>query len=98
MLTVTVKHSMRVDRLYLLRRPRDDLTKYYNNMCIRGYLYNIHQYHSKEVFIQCTNGTEGEPFLRTDVTPNRIEFEVKKIVDRIIIDGSDYRCSFVWDL
>ena len=91
---------MRVMRLYLLRRPRDDLEKYYNNMCIRGYLYNIHQYRSKKVFEQCTwtNGTHGEPFLKIDVTPNRIEFEVMKIVDQIVIHGDHYRCSFVWDL
>ena len=67
-------------------------------MCIRGSLFNNHQHHSKEVFSQCTTGNYGEPFLRTDVTPIRIEFEMMKVVDRIVIDGDHQGCSFVWGL
>lgn len=87
-----IQHSLRVMSLFLIRRQnRENL---YNNTCIRGYLFNNHQYHSKEVFHKCTNGTKGEPFLRTDVTPTRIEFEMTKIVDRIVIDGFKWNTAF----
>ena len=76
---------MRVLRLYAI--PRPNWTNNYNNMCIRGYLFNIHQYHSKKVFENCTNSAQGNPFIRTDVTPNRFDVEMMKIVDRIVVDG-----------
>ena len=96
MLTTDFQHSLRVMRLYAI--PRPGMLDHYNNMCISGFLFNNHQYSSKRVFYQCTNGTYGEPFLQTDVTPNRIELEVMKVVDRIEIDGSSDRLSFVWGL